>query len=215
MNLKTITKEELFEILNNSKSMREVILLFNLSPNGSGGYRNIKDRIIKLGLEIPKYNYYGTGPKKVRLDEDVFVENSTFPRQKIKTRILKKQLLEYHCVECGNNGEWNGKNISLHLDHINGVNNDNRIENLRFLCPNCHSQTSTYSGKSNKIKYHCECGGTKDKKSDKCIKCTNKQNRKVERPSIEQIKQDVVNLGYRGTGRKYGVSDNAVRKWLK
>jgi hypothetical protein len=150
MNLKTVTKEELFEILNNSKSMREVILFFNLSPNGSGGYRNIKDRIIKLGLEIPKYNYYGTGPKEIRLDEDVFVENSTFPRQKIKNRIIKKKMIDYKCVGCGNDGIWNGKLISLHLDHKNGVNNDNRLKNLRFLCPNCHSQTDTYGGKSNK-----------------------------------------------------------------
>lgn len=151
MNLKTVTKEELLDVLTNSKSMREVILFFNLSPNGSGGYRNIQDKIINLGLEIPKYNYYGEGrTREKRSDEDVFSIDSTFPRQKVKNRIIKKDLIKYECIECGNKGEWNGKPISLHLDHENGVNNDNRLENLRFLCPNCHSQTPTYGGKANK-----------------------------------------------------------------
>lgn len=151
MNIKVVSKEELQEVISSSKSMREIILYFGLSPNGSSGYRNVKDRITKLGLEIPTFNYYGVGGKKIkRLDEDVFVENSTFPRQKIKDRIIKKKLLEYKCFECGNNGEWNNKNLSLHLDHINGINNDNKLENLRFLCPNCHSQTETYAGKANK-----------------------------------------------------------------
>lgn len=151
MELKTVTKEEMSNILSKSKSMREVILYFNLSPNGSGGYRNIKDKIIKLELEIPKYNYYGNGENKIkRSDDDVFCIDSTFPRQKIKNRIIKKNLLEYKCCECGNIGEWNGKVLSLHLDHENGINNDNRLENLRFLCPNCHSQTPTYAGKANK-----------------------------------------------------------------
>lgn len=151
MELKSITKDEMSNILSKCKSMREVILLFNLSPNGSGGYRNIKDRITKLGLEIPKYNYYGEGGKKIKhSNEDVFCVNSKFPRQKLKARIIKQKLLKYECVDCDNIGEWNGKPLSLHLDHINGINNDNRLENLRFLCPNCHSQTETYSGKNNK-----------------------------------------------------------------
>lgn len=64
------------------------------------------------------------------------------------------QYIPYVCECCGNDGEWLGKKISLQLDHINGINNDNRIENLRFLCPNCHSQTDTFGGKNknNKMK---------------------------------------------------------------
>ena len=52
------------------------------------------------------------------------------------------------CANCGNIGEWNGQSLTLQIDHINGINNDNRKENLRWLCPNCHSQTSTYTGKN-------------------------------------------------------------------
>ena len=201
MELKKITKEEMEIVLSTSKSMREVILKFNLSPNGSGGYRNIKKRIIDLGLAIPKYNYYGSGEARRTIDDgDAFCENSTYPRQSLKRRILKDGLLKYECVDCGNMGEYNGKQLSLHLDHKNGINNDNRLENLRFLCPNCHSQTETYSGKANKqIK----------------VKVKKERPKKVERPDIDTLLKEVKELGYSATGRKYGVSDNAIRKWIK
>jgi 5-methylcytosine-specific restriction endonuclease McrA len=78
-------------------------------------------------------------------NEQVFVENSTYSRTHLKKRIIKENILPYICSECGLKDMWNNKPIVLHLDHINGINNDNRIENLRFLCPNCHSQQPTYS----------------------------------------------------------------------
>ncbi len=206
----------MIEVLGNSRSMREVIKYFGLSTNGSGGYRNIKNKILSLGLEIPKYEYKGGGPKKNKLTNDsVFCENSTYPRHKLKLRIIKNNLIEYTCCLCGNDGLWNKKKLSLHLDHINGVNNDNRLENLRFLCPNCHSQTETYGGKSNKKKYTCDCGEKKYKTSNVCLNCSKLNQRKVDRPTIDVLLEDVKTLGYKGTGRKYGVSDNAIRKWLK
>ena len=65
----------------------------------------------------------------------------------MRRTIIKENLLPYKCAICGNT-EWNGKTLSLELDHINGINNDNRLENLRFLCPNCHSQTTTYGSRN-------------------------------------------------------------------
>ena len=211
-----VSKEKMIEVLGNAKSMREVIQYFGLSSNGSGGYRSIKNKIISLGLEIPKYEYRGEGPKKNKLpDESVFCEVSTYSRHHLKKRIIQNNIIDYTCCLCGNDGFWNGKKLSLHLDHINGVNNDNRIENLRFLCPNCHTQTETYGGKSKKKKYICKCGEKKHKRSDVCVKCSKLNQRKVDRPTIDVLLEDVKNLGYKGTGRKYGVSDNAIRKWLK
>jgi 5-methylcytosine-specific restriction endonuclease McrA len=201
MELKTITKEQMEIVLQSSKSMREVLLKFNLSSNGSGGYRNIKKRITDLGLDIPEYNYYGSGVQKRKVsDDEAFGINSTYSRQKLKHRIIQDGLLKYECVDCGNKGEYNGQSLSLHLDHINGINNDNRLENLRFLCPNCHSQTETYAGKANKrIK----------------VKVKKERPRKVERPNIDTLLNEVKEMGYSATGRKYGVSDNAIRKWIK
>lgn len=201
MELQKINKEEMQNILSSSKSMREVMLKFNLSPNGSGGYRNIKKKILDLGIDIPTYNYYGNGEARRKVnDTDIFCENSTYSRQSLKRRILKDNLLKYECVECGNMGEYNGKSLSLHLDHKNGMNDDNRLENLRFLCPNCHSQTETYSGKANK---------------QLRVKVKKERPRKVERPDIKTLLKEIEELGYSATGRKYGVSDNAIRKWVK
>lgn len=81
-------------------------------------------------------------------NEEVFVKNSYYARHLIKRRILEQSLLEYICAECGNKGDHNGRPLTLQLDHINGEGQDHRIENLRFLCPNCHSQTDTYAGKA-------------------------------------------------------------------
>lgn len=221
MELQKITKEEMESVLSLSKSMREVILKFNLSANGSGGYRNIKKKIIDLGINVPKYNYHGNGVSRRKINDcDIFCENSTYPRQSLKRRIINDKLLNYECVECGNNGSYNGKLLSLHLDHKNGINNDNRLENLRFLCPNCHSQTETYAGKSNKqIKIQKESKNNNNKRVNG--KLTQKElerafkQRKVERPSKEILLNEIKEFGYRGTGRKYGVSDNAIRKWVK
>jgi len=216
MNIKNVTKEEMSVILKESKSLREVIVKFGLSPNGSGGYRNIKNKISSFGLEIPSYKYYGDHQKYNKKDNsEIFIEDSTYPRKDLKKRLINDKLINYSCEICGNDGNHQGKTLSLQLDHKNGINNDNRIENLRFLCPNCHSQTSTYGGKSRKKSYICECGNEMYKTSTKCRKCLSIEQRKVERPSIEQIKEDVITFGYSGAGRKYGVSDNAIRKWLK
>lgn len=72
-------------------------------------------------------------------------------RQNIKQRLIRAGILENRCQECGLS-EWRGKRLSVQIDHINGIRNDNRLENLRMLCPNCHSQTETFAGYNKKIR---------------------------------------------------------------
>ena len=109
------------------------------------------------------------------------------------------------------------------------TNDDNRIENLCFLCPNCHSQTSTYSGKKKKKEKEnitktknykrkdkfCECGNKIHRTSIRCQKCAMNNIRKIERPSYIDLLKDIDDYGYSGAGRKYGVTYNCIKKWLK
>jgi len=110
----------------------------------------------KICLSLHKYHgtQYIVKPQKIAQhkfsDEDVFVENSSYARHHIKRRILKDKKIPYICSDCGLGNIWNDKEISLQLEHINGINDDNRLSNLTFLCPNCHSQTLTYAAKNRK-----------------------------------------------------------------
>lgn len=91
-----------------------------------------------------------SNPSRERLIplSNILVEDSTYTTiWRLKRRLLRAGILEYRCYVCGLT-EWNGQPLSLQLDHINGVHLDHRIENLRLLCPNCHSQTETFAGKN-------------------------------------------------------------------
>ena len=90
------------------------------------------------------------------------------------------------------------------------------MDNLRFLCPNCHSQTDTYSGKKHKIRYYCEtCKTETAGYTDHCFSCGNKKKRKVSRPSKEGLMKLIKTTPLIKIGKQYGVSDNAIRKWCK
>lgn len=85
-------------------------------------------------------------------NEKVFVENSTYKRGHLKARIITEKLIPYECAKCRLGDQWNGEKLVLRLDHKNGVNNDHRFGNLRFLCPNCDSQEPTFCGRNKKKK---------------------------------------------------------------
>ena len=150
------TKEWLEELVSTSHSYREVLYKAGRSENSGGGYSLLKKRINDWGINTDHFlgrranhgeNHKG-GLKEQYKIEDIFCENSPTTRNIIRKYIKKYNLLVYECAICGFDGEgWEGK-IALELDHINGINNDNRLENLRYLCPNCHATTPTYRGRN-------------------------------------------------------------------
>ena len=89
-------------------------------------------------------------------DEVVFCVKSSYSRHSLKDRVVKDNLLPYYCIICGIDALWCGKPMPLILDHINGINDDNRIENLRFVCSNCDSQLDTYKSKNKRLTVNAE-----------------------------------------------------------
>ena len=137
---------------------------------------------------------------------------------KLRIKLLAEGLKENKCEICGIT-KWHGKPIVCQLHHIDGNNQNNNLENLQILCPNCHSQTENYCGSANvnKTKYYCkDCGKEINKGSVYCTICSHKHTRKVkDRPSKEKLLQDFKELkSFVKIGAKYGVSDNAIRKWF-
>ncbi len=140
--------EKLSQVVAESKSITEVIRSLKLSSSGNMN-RNMKGHIARLGLSTEHWYRHGNCTRETPL-EDILVKNSTYlgNNQRIKKKLMDAGILEDICSECALGTEWNGKDITLVVDHINGIRNDHRIENLRILCPNCHSQTETFGSKN-------------------------------------------------------------------
>lgn len=231
-------KDNFVKLVKNSKTYIDIIRKLNLTES-AGNYKTVKKYIKKYDIDISHFNPYHKN-KSISNDKkplnEILTKNSNYKSDKLKKRLLNKNLLEEKCDLCEQGTEWNGKKLVLQLDHIDGDSRNNELKNLRILCPNCHSQTNTFSGKSiHKNGKNVECDNLncnnkiyKSKSQIKennfcCPECFQEyqkgkpkySQRKVKRPSKKKLKKDINELGYLGTGRKYGVSDNAIRKWEK
>lgn len=150
-----LSDEQFVELLKKSSTISEVLFKLGYTVKGnSWGYSQVKRRMDDLNLDYSVFKGKSAVIKATKLNnvkkEDILKENCRHQRTVLRRYVIKNNLIPYKCAICGCT-EWQGKTLSLELDHINGVNNDNRLENLRFLCPNCHSQTSTYGSRNQQL----------------------------------------------------------------
>ncbi len=149
------------------------------------------------------------------------VEYTNKPGRRITSGKLRRKLIEegikdYKCDCCGIS-KWNGREITLQLHHIDGDNENNSLDNLQLLCPNCHSQTVNYRGnKTERKRYYCpDCGAEIGKGSQRCVKCSAKIKRILPISDEELRAEYAVLKSYRALSKKYGISDVAIRKHIE
>lgn len=249
------TKKQLMDITNKHDNWKGI--MEDLGYITCDHVHQVQQKLEKVGISFAHVNpLYYRAKRSNPLDKILVQESHYTNMTQLRSRLQKELGWEHKCTIC-NNTEWNGQPIPIQIDHINGEHTDNRIENLRFLCPNCHAQTDTYCGKNTKIckekrkkkmqastkntneephvtkqkrrktpkepappKHVCiDCNKKVAKGVNRCKKCydTNGRmaRRKVERPSYEQVQKDLDEMSMVKVGKKYGVSDKCIRKWLK
>lgn len=232
------TEAEAREAIAASLSWAESLRRLDLCPTG-GAWRVLKKyaRVWQISTE----HFDAGAARRQNLTRtqkalsEVLVEGSTYSRSNVKRRLVIEGLKELRCELCGQGEIWHGHPMSLILDHINGVRDDHRLENLRFVCPNCAATLDTHCGRKNRIQRarreclrchvlfvprnagqrycsrNCGCRWDRSRLRGR----PNPDARKVERPPYQQLLAEIEATSYVAVGRKYGVSDNAVRKWVR
>lgn len=207
-----------------SDTFTAIFKKFELCVAGSA-LRLLKRQLTEFGIDyahIPQGRDANRGrkfrsPTNKLSSTIVLQENSDHSRATARRCILRECLLEYKCKLCDQGSVWNGSKLTLNLDHINGIRNDHRLVNLRFLCPNCDSQSSTYGGRNITYYHYCDCGNKVVKRQRKCSSCKlhNKKLRPTRSPSKEELSVLIWQLSALEIGKRFGVSDVAVAKWCK
>lgn len=231
-------EQEAREAVATSRSFSEALRKLGMRPAG-GNHRLFKSWVERW--QIPTDHFDAGASLRRRPSQaakplrEVLVQNSTYSRNKLKQRLFGEGLKERRCELCGQDENWRGRTMSLILDHINGVPDDNRIENLQIVCPNCAATLDTHCGRKNRrepeIRNCKRCGKEFQAKYRDHRYCSHScgcrwdraklrgrpvaEYRRVKRPPYEQLLAEIEATSYCAVGRKYGVSDNAVRKWVR
>lgn len=240
-----ISDQQFSKVVSENYCIRDIVGALGYSPCSGSMAICVKERINKLGLDISHLK--GRASKSSSNPhyslEEILIRNSSYTNTKaLKSRLVKAGLLEYECSKCKNTGNWQGETLVLQLEHINGIHSDNRLENLCFLCPNCHSQTKTYSGRNSGRYINIKYNGNKANRNSKvtsikskriCINCgqiisnsknikfcskkchSNYQRKTSLKPSKEILENLIKTDFFNSIAQKYGVNDASVRNWCK
>lgn len=161
--LRKYDKEWLEELCKDSYSLAEVLRKAG-RKQGGGAQETLKKKIAEFNIDTSHFTGMLWNKGKTAQDdpriksaekyniEDIFIKNSTVTQKVMRGYVERHNLLEYKCQNCGCDGNWQGGTIALEIDHIDGDNTNNKLSNLRYLCPNCHALTETYRGKNKALK---------------------------------------------------------------
>jgi hypothetical protein len=218
-----------------SRSWAETLRRLGYCHTGANP-KTLKKRVAEWGISTAHFDPYAASSEALRREpkplDEILVEGSSYSRSNLKQRLYEAGLKQRQCELCGQGEFWRWKRMGLILDHINGVRDDNRLENLQIVCPNCAATLDTHCGRRNRdplAPQNClRCGTSftpRFRGQQYCSRhCGSRWDRtgvprpgarKVERPPLEQLLAEIDEHGYLRVGRRYGVSDNAIRKWVR
>lgn len=245
------TKEILEKAISESRSFMETLRKLGLNDRSGSNFYQIKLKIKAYQINTSHFTGQGwcTGEYHKKLVKsfveiplnEILIKNSVYlSTSGLKKRLLKENLLKNECYNCKLKPFWNNETLTLQLDHIDGDRTNNTLENLRILCPNCHSQTKTFAGRgilvkstrSKLIKSKKESESEKElfsinkcqicdkkvwRKNSKCKSCAlkSRNKNKINWPSNEELIEMTKNRSFLSVAKELGVSDNAIRKRLK
>lgn len=220
--INSISNEQFCDIVKNSTSYAECLQKLGYLAKSGTIYKIIQQKVKMLQIDT---SHFQQSPKTERTRENIFVQNSTCD-QKVLRRWFKREPIPYECAICGQQPFWNGKEMIMILDHINGVNNDDRLTNLRWVCPNCNSQLPTSNGKNIKHKHKKQsksefhifkcpyCENLVEKENQVCRQCKIKIN-KEKCPDNLTLARLIIEKGFTETSILYDVSRGTVQHWCK
>lgn len=215
-----ITDKEFEQIVEKSFSYREVARECGYCCISGASSNIVKKRIQKLNLDISHFKK----PYPIyRQDDEIFIEDSKVDQTTLRKHYLALKTIEYKCAICGQKPFWNGKPLTLTLDHINGKNHDDRLDNLRWVCPNCDRQLPTFAGRNaiheTKHNYCIDCGTIITFNATRCKKCADKvkaeKQKNINKPSREELKKLIREKNFLTLGKEFNVSDNTIRNWCE
>lgn len=204
-----LSKEEFALIVANASCVKDVVRALGYGTASGSNSATVKKRINQEQLDT---SHFKRKPAKTYTDEEVFCKDTEASQHALRRRYKDRAYTSYRCAICGQLPVWQDKPLTLILDHIDGNNRNGELTNLRWVCPNCNQQlpTTGFHG----IKYRDPVNQVKlpkatHQKSDKA------KIKPLKRPEYNELIEAVFKNNFTQVGQLYGVSPNAVQKWLK
>ena len=214
------SKEDFEKIAKESKTIPEFLKNLGYRSDSTKTRNVLMRKIEEYNLDI---SHLKQRPESIkRTEQNIFIENSTASQHTLREWYKKGEYTPYICSICGQEPFQQGKELTLILDHINGNNHDDRLKNLRWVCPNCNQQLDTtgykkiFRNPEQQETYCIDCGKIISKGSIRCIQCDGLQKRiPIEEMPLtkEELKKLIRTTAFTQIGKQFNVSDNAIRKW--